>query len=135
MSKHYSFHAPTVAEYLDRQISKSRKSQIEIARVCGFETPNMITMLKQGRTKLPLAKVGPMARALEVDPAYLLRLALREYLPETYAAIETVMSPALLTENEMGIINAFRRLTLFSDPGAQVLTRHGIVAIVPEGWE
>jgi hypothetical protein len=86
-------------------------------------------------TKLPLNKVGPIARALEVDPAYLLRLALREYLPETYSAIENVLSPSLLTENEMTIVNAFRKLTLYTDPGAQVILRHGIVAVIPHEHE
>ena len=126
---------PTVATFLDTAIRRSGKTQLQIARECGFPTPNIITMLKQGHTKLPLAKVGAVAKALDVDPAYLLRLALREYLPDTYSAIEDVLSPSMLTENEKDIVNALRRATLYTDPPARVVLRHGVVAIIPNAAE
>lgn len=122
---------PTVAAYLGREIRKCGKTQLQIAQECGFPKANMITMLKQGHTKLPLNKVGLVAKALGTDPAYLLRLALREYLPDTYDAIESVLSPSLLTVNEMSIVNAFRKVTLYADPHAKVIIRNGIVAIIP----
>lgn len=52
------------------------KNQTEIAREAGFTNPNMISMLKQGTTKLALDRVAALARALEVDPrrCYLLAL-------------------------------------------------------------
>ena len=124
---------PTVAVYLDREISRCGKTQLQISRECGFPKPNIITMLKQGHTKLPLTKVGPLAKSLGVDPAYLLRLALREYFPDTYSTIEDVLSPSLLTQNEMNMVNAFRKLTLYTDPAAKVMLKHGIVAIIPHG--
>ena len=124
---------PTVAAYLDREISRCGKTQLQISRECGFPKPNIITMIKQGHTKLPLTKVGSIAKSLGVDPAYLLRLALREYFPDTYSAIEDVLSPSLLTQNEMSIVNALRKLTLYSDPDAKVILKHGIVAIIPHG--
>lgn len=79
--------AMRVPDYLAQQIILCGKSQKEIAEEVGYEKPNVITMMKQGHTKIPIVKVGAFARALEVDPAYLLRLVCMEYMPETWAAI------------------------------------------------
>jgi transcriptional regulator with XRE-family HTH domain len=100
----------TVAEYLTVQISSCGKSQQEIARDVGFEKPNIITMLKQGKSKLPISRVGKMAKALGVDPWYLYQLAMREYEPDTWGTIETevLRGQPVLTENEKGILQLLR---------------------------
>lgn len=53
---------------------RPKKSQIEIAAEAGFVNQNMLSMLKSGSSKLPLDRVPSLARALEFDPAYPLRL-------------------------------------------------------------
>ena len=53
-----------------------RKSQAEIAAEAGFVNANFVSLLKSGKNKVPLDRVPALARALEVDPAYLMRLAL-----------------------------------------------------------
>ncbi|MFH1819647.1 MAG: hypothetical protein ABIK82_22680 [Pseudomonadota bacterium] len=75
---------PTVAEFLADSIALINKTQAQIAAECGFESANVITMFKKGQTKLPINRVGPLAKALNVDPAHLLRLVLLEYLPDTW---------------------------------------------------
>jgi transcriptional regulator with XRE-family HTH domain len=63
---------PTVAQFIAQRIKESSKSQLEIAEACGWgKTPNMVTMVKQGKSRLPLEKIGPMATALGVQPVYL----------------------------------------------------------------
>ena len=57
---------------------KHKKSQVEIAEEAGLVNPNMITMIKSGSTKLPLDRVPALAKALEGDPALMLRLALEQ---------------------------------------------------------
>src|SRR6056297_3865375 len=74
-------HADTeLAKYIERRVLelKSKKSQIEIATEAGYVNPNMITMIKQGSTKVALDRVPALARALECDPAYLMRLSLEQ---------------------------------------------------------
>jgi len=78
-----TLHRPTVAAFLAREIDASDKTQLQITAEVGFDSPNMISMVKQGRTKVPLARVGPLAQALGIDPAYLFRLVMQEYLPDT----------------------------------------------------
>ena len=118
----------SVATFLSQRIDGSGKSQREIAAELGYEHPNIITMFKQGLTKIPLRKVGPLANALEIDPAHFLRLVMREYMPETWGALEEIMNGALLSKNEQEMLACFRRLTGDTDPPAVMIG--GIVAIL-----
>jgi hypothetical protein len=101
----------TVAQYLEQQIALSEKSQREIAAECGYERPNILTMIKQGDTKLPLNKVGLMAKALGVDPIHLLRLTMSEYMPETWGVLEELIGEQLVSEKEMTLIHLARDVT------------------------
>lgn len=82
-----------VAKFVSEKIQMIGKSQKDIAEQAGFDKPNMITMIKQGRTKLPIAKIGPLAIALETDPVHLLKLCLSTYHPETWKAIAPFLVP------------------------------------------
>ena len=121
---------PTVAEFLADRLASSDKTQREVAVECGFESSNIITMFKQGQTKLPLNRVGPLAKALDVDPAHLLRLVLLEYLPNTWETIENVMQSTVLTSNELEMVRAFREVTGDNDARAVVIDRSAVIAIV-----
>jgi len=114
----------TIAEFITERIDVSSKTQLEIAREAGYENPNFITMLKQGKTKLPLNAVGPIAHALDADPVHLLRLALGEYMPETFAAIENVLGTTILTEHERQLIDQFREATKGKNPRPLVFANH-----------
>jgi len=118
----------TVAEYLTEQIRLSGKTQHEIAQEAGFNKPNIISMFKKGETKLPLSKVGPMARALGVDPVVLFRMVMNEYEPQTWQAIEeTVLGQPVLTQNEIDIIEVIRTGKV-SDP--KIRTREDEIRIL-----
>lgn len=67
-----------LAKFISKRIDelKGTKAQVEIATQAGFTNPNFLSMLKAGSSKLPIDRVPDMARALDADPAYLLRLTL-----------------------------------------------------------
>jgi hypothetical protein len=88
----------TVAEYLERAIEMSGKTQRQLTQELGYENPNIITMFKQGKSKLPINKVGAMARSLGLDPANLLRVVMTEYMPEAWAVIEDVVGQRFVTQ-------------------------------------
>ncbi len=96
-----------VARFIDRRIEETGQLQKDIAAKVGFEQPNIITMIKQGKTKLPLDKIGPMARVLETDPVQLLQMCMEEYHPATWRAIAPYMETAM-TEDERRLLNALR---------------------------
>lgn len=66
-----------VADFIASRIKHVGKTQREIAREAGFVRPNVLTMIKRGQTKVPLARVGALARALETDPLMLMKCASR----------------------------------------------------------
>jgi len=120
----------SVAEFIAERLAVIDKTQRQIATECGLENANVITMFKQGNTKLPLNRIGPLAKALDVDPAYLLRLAMLEYMPDTWASIENVMQSTLLTANELALVRAFRAATGDSDAVATVIKRDAVIAVI-----
>ena len=120
----------TVAEFLADRIAAVDKTQRQISEECGFDNPNIITMFKNGQTKLPINRIAPLARALEVDPVHLLRLVMLEYIPEVWESIENIMKSTLLTANELELVRAFREVTGENNAQAVVIDRSAVIAIV-----
>lgn len=119
-----------VADFITQKLTESDKTQCEISQLCGFENANVMTMIKTGKTKLPINRIGPFAKALDVDPAYLLRLVLSEYLPDTWQAIEAVMQTPILSRNEADLICKYRRISGNTDTKADVVDFEDKLAIV-----
>ena len=125
-------HADTpAATLLRRQIEliSSRKTQKEIAHQAGFVNPNMISLLKSGATKLPLDRVPDLARAIEVDPAHLMRLALEQSIGKTaaVAVLETFGTPT--TANERLWLAELREASGDTDPKLTARSRTALRAI------
>lgn len=122
----------SVAEFITRHIHVSGKSQVEIASELGYDKPNIITMFKQGRTRIPLNKVGPLAKALGIDPALLLKKIMGEYMPETFAALQSVLDGLQLTQNELELIAAYRQTTKGKDVSAVVCDKAVFAVVVAD---
>ncbi len=80
-----------VAYFISTRIEELGLKLLDVAEICGFARPNVVTMIKQGKTKLPMDKIGPMARALQTDPFELYRMCMQEYLPSTWEAIASIL--------------------------------------------
>jgi len=124
-----AIHTETVAEFITHKIRISGKTQVEIASELGYDKPNIITMFKHGRTRIPLDKVGLLAKALEIDPALLLKRVMGEYMPDTLAALQSVLDGLQLTQNEQELIAAYRETTKGKDVSA-VICDKAVVAVV-----
>ena len=120
----------TIAGFIADRLAETDKTQREIAAECGFETPNIITMFKNGSTKVPLNRIGALAKALDADPAHMLRLAMQEYMPNTWESIEDTLKSTLLTANELKLLRAYREATGNADPEAVVINRDSVIAVV-----
>lgn len=77
----------TVAEFLTQAIELSGKTQREIAQEAGWEKPNVLSMMKQGITKVPIDRIPGLAKACGVDQALMVRIVMQEYMPEIWAVI------------------------------------------------
>jgi hypothetical protein len=112
-------HADTrLAQYVERRVLelKPKKSQGLIASEAGFPNPNMVTMIKNGTSKLALDRVPSMARALECDPAYLMRLSLEQAVGDTAAQAIAEIYGTPITVNELGWLEEIRDASRNTDP-------------------
>lgn len=105
----------TVAEFITGRIALSRLTQKELARRLGYPKPNIITMFKQGLTKVPIDKVPKLAELLECDPLMLLQMAMNEYKPEEFQAIMEVCGLPI-SKNERKILKIIRENSGNRDP-------------------
>jgi transcriptional regulator with XRE-family HTH domain len=106
-----------------------RKTQAEIASEAGFANANMMTFLKNGKNKVPLDRVPSLAKALEVDPAYLMRLALDQAVGATAARAITDIFGTPATENERGWLAELRDASNNSDPRLTARSRAALRGI------
>ena len=122
----------TVADFIVKRQRELGIANRELATAAGYESYNVITMIRKGRTRLPLDKVHRFAEVLQVDPAWLFRLALKEYMPETLSVIETCLGP-LVTNNERCLLEVWRHATRRSDPELSAELREGFMKILKLG--
>jgi transcriptional regulator with XRE-family HTH domain len=106
-----------------------RKTQAEIASEAGFANANMMTFLKNGRNKVPLDRVPSLAKALEVDPAYLMRLVLNQAVGATAAKAINEIFGTPATENERGWLNELRDASDNTDPRLTARSRAALRGI------
>jgi hypothetical protein len=89
----------------------------------------MVTMIKNGSNKLPLDRVPSMARALECDAAYLMRLTLEQKEGETAAKAIAEILGTPVTANELGWLQEIRNASGHSDPRMTSRSKATISAI------
>jgi hypothetical protein len=75
-----------------------------------------VTFLKTGKNKVPLDRGPSLAQALEVDPAYLMRLALDHAVGATAAKAITEIFGTPATENEQNWLVELRDASDNTDP-------------------
>ena len=102
--------SPT-ARMLDEAIRNSPLTQSEIARRAGFSKPNVLSMMKSGLTKVPLARIPALAGTLEIDQTEFLDCALAEYHPEVHEVLTDVLGLPLTPEEEE-LLSIFRLANL-----------------------
>ena len=93
--------------YIAARIDKSSKSSQQIAMETGFGTADEVAMIRTGAARLPIGKIGTLAKVLEVDPVELLTMCLQEYFPETWESISPFLD-SLLTSDELALVKALR---------------------------
>lgn len=97
------------AEYIRVEMEHSTLTQKEVADYVGFKTPNIITMIKQGSTKLAIDKVPKFAKALKIDPARLLKMVYKEYDEAKWEAITEIMGEPV-TKTERAVLALLARI-------------------------
>src|SRR6056300_648871 len=89
------FRDTPVSQILTRAVNASHKSQSQITEEAGFDSTNILTMLKQGRTKLPLGRVLALAESLDIECHELMLAALQAQYPEHWPEIAEALHDAV----------------------------------------
>ena len=103
--------APTVASFIRERLNASSLSAHAVASAAGWGSETVLELIMQGRTKLPINMVRPLAEALGVSPATLLRLVMREYMPETYREIVQILDCDVLSAFDRDALEAVRHVS------------------------
>lgn len=114
-----------LAKFLRKRVLELRptKSQIQIASEAGVVNPNMLAMIKNGATKLPLDRVSGLAKALDSDPKLLFKLALEQAGDETTARAVAEIFGTVVTRNEVAWLEEIREASCHSDPSLTARSR------------
>ncbi len=81
-----------VTEFLKAHIETCGKTQRAIAAETGFESVNMVSMMKTGCSKVPIERARILARSVGADEAYFVTLVLKTYHPELWSAIADLIA-------------------------------------------
>jgi hypothetical protein len=100
-------HDSETARYISARIDESRKFEHQIAMESGFDCEGIVSMIRSGSAKVPIAKIGKIAKALGTDPIQLMSICFQEYFPETWDSISPFLDTAL-TADELSLIKGFR---------------------------
>jgi len=88
---------PRFVDYFVTLLDRCEFSQREIAGMIGLPQPNVISMIKNGRMKVPLDRIPDLAWALSADPYVLLVLALNDEHPKLLEVLREHMGISVST--------------------------------------
>lgn len=101
-----------LAEWFNKNVDHlTELTNEELAAKLGYTRPNIISMWRTGRTKIPLDRLAPLCDALNVDLSYLLPLWIEQYGgAEANARVLKVLRNTV-SESEMALVETARQIT------------------------
>lgn len=94
--------------FLAAAIEASGKTQRQIADECGYNRPNVVSMIKNGDIDLPIGKVKVFAECLGLSEFNLMSMLLKEKYPEIWASISDVIGRRILSPSEAELLDFLR---------------------------
>ena len=119
----------TFAEYISREISKHENAAEWLPGKVGLENANILKAVINKTMKAPAASIYPLAKALELDPAHVLNVYLRDYLPEIERAIFDCGGSMIVSEHERTILDGHRRYSKNGNPEVMLFEDKSVVMI------
>lgn len=120
----------TIAQMLALRQAALGAGDHTIAEALGYPSGTVVTLIKEGRMRLPINKAKPFADALDIEPGLVMRAILREMDPSVLKAIEQCLSPLALSQGEARLINRLRQSSQGRDITPVMFEKDAIVALV-----
>jgi hypothetical protein len=130
MTADFNNTSESIIDLIARRQVELSKTDEQVARELSFDRVTVFTMIKQGTVKLPVQKVEALASALSIEPTHLLRQLLAEEMPDVLAAVDSLLCPMPLTQNEVKLIQTFRHLANGKDVTPVVVDGNAVVALI-----
>ena len=73
-----------VAKLVDAGIRNSGKTANQIAKECHFNNACFISLIRKGNSRVPIKKIGEIARAIGFDVVNFRNRVVQEYMPELW---------------------------------------------------
>ncbi|MBO9395827.1 hypothetical protein J7400_03980 [Shimia sp. R9_2] len=99
--------ASPTATMLAQAIDASDMTQKEISDRIGMNNANVISMMKQGITRVPLGRIPALSETLQINAQTFLMTAIEEYHPGTHEVLVDVLGLPL-SDTEMRLLSLLR---------------------------
>ncbi len=104
-----------------------------MAEWLSLESAAVLRGIKSGAIRLPVTRARALAELLDREPGEILRLILLESDHMLLEAIEVCMGPLVLSDAEVGIINAIRKVGVTKELVPITFDRDAIVTLIVQG--
>ncbi len=130
MSDSQSVSVAWLVEELQRKLGHDDPT---MAEWLSLESAAVLKAIKTGKMRYPVNRVRQLAELLDRPPGEILRLILQESDHKLLDAIEVCMGPLRLTDAEVGIINAIRKVGMTRELVPITFDRDAIVTLIVQG--
>lgn len=96
-------------EFLVRRQEEAGLSNGELAKLTGYDSVNVIAMLRNGNMAFPLNKISVFAKALGVDQVFMLQRALEARNPELLDVIQEILGRHMVSESQAKLLEFFNK--------------------------
>lgn len=104
-----------------------------MAEWLSLESAAVLRGIKSGAIRLPVTRARALAELLDREPGEILRLILLESDHKLLEAIEVCMGPLVLSDAEVSIINAIRKVGVSKEMVPITFDRDAIVTLIVQG--
>ena len=73
-----------IAQLVDAGIKNSGKTASQIAKECRFNNPCFVSLMRKGHSRVPIKKLGDIARSIGLDVVNFRNRAVQAYLPDLW---------------------------------------------------
>jgi transcriptional regulator with XRE-family HTH domain len=108
----------SLAEFLNANWHLVGRTNAEVAKEMGFSAPNVVSLWRTGKSRVPIERLPQLAELLRIDLAALFPLWAEQYLPTSarkegwgeaaYRALKSIIE-RIADEGEMRILKAIRK--------------------------
>lgn len=120
----------SVAAMLEQFQTATGATDEQLAKAIGYESGKVITMIKDGRMRLPVNKVVDLAKAIDGNGWQIMRTVLHEGAPDILSALDAVMPGATLATSEVKLIETLRELKGNRDVAPLVFDGRSVIALL-----